>query len=164
MMRLIKSKKGIDFINWIFKVMLLYVVLMAIVLFSMQIRYTILNTGDVAFFPLSQRFLYSSNCFVYEDVELGRAFPGIMDYSKVTQERMDQCFVNQESKMGAKVTVKMGNENISVYHKKELFIEYSQFAPISSSIHMLQRRFPVTVIKEGEKIPGILQIQIGWYK
>ena len=48
-----------------------------------------------------QRFLNAPECFTYQDPSTGRSFPGVIDVTKFTQSRMDNCY-RTESKKGFK--------------------------------------------------------------
>ncbi|MCX8147252.1 MAG: hypothetical protein N3D84_02185 [Candidatus Woesearchaeota archaeon] len=47
---------------------------------------------DVEDIMLESRFVNSPECFVYVDKDTGRAYPGLIDPAKFTQERMDYCY------------------------------------------------------------------------
>jgi len=39
-----------------------------------------------------QRFINSPECFVFVDNEIGRSYPGILDWNKFTQKNLGSCF------------------------------------------------------------------------
>ena len=160
-MKLLKNKKGMNWVPWIFRIILISMVIMGMVLFMDNMKRTILDTDDLTFYSLSQRILFSPDCFVYEDTELGKPIPGIMDFNKFTQENMDRCFVNEKSKLSAKITLDV-DDQLSVYHKKDLFEEYTAFSLISPNVELITRKYPVLVMKDDEEKNGVLSIEIGW--
>jgi len=44
---------------------------------------------------ISLRFVNTPECFTYQDPVTGRIFPGVIDVTKFTQARMDQCYRTQ---------------------------------------------------------------------
>ncbi|MEK6900175.1 MAG: hypothetical protein AABX05_03555 [Nanoarchaeota archaeon] len=44
------------------------------------------------------RFVNNPDCFAYQDANNGRAFPGVIDVSKFTQERLDKCYATEKEK------------------------------------------------------------------
>ncbi len=144
-MRILNNKKGMNWVPWIFRIILISMVIIAMVLFMDNMKRAILDTDDLMFYSLSQRILFSPDCFVYEDVELWKPIPGVIDYEKFTQDNMDICFAK-----------------ISVYHKKDLFEEYQAFSIISPNVDLITRNYPVLVIKDNEEKQGVLSIEIGW--
>ena len=57
---------------------------------------------------LAKRFIYSDNCFLFKDKE-GGIKPDVIDYSKFSQERMNNCFSVQEGKYAYKLKLRIGN-------------------------------------------------------
>jgi len=47
---------------------------------------------------ISLRFLNTPECFTYQDQLTGRIFPGVIDVSKFTQERLDACYYTEDKK------------------------------------------------------------------
>lgn len=43
-------------------------------------------------FVFVQMFLNNPECFAYQDLEIGRIYPGIIDLEKFTSERFDSCY------------------------------------------------------------------------
>lgn len=161
-MKILDNKRGMNWVPWIFRIILISMVIMAMVLFADNMKRAILDTDDLTFYSLSQRILFSPDCFVYEDTELGKPIPGIIDYEKFTQDNINSCFANEKSKLSAKIMLDVDNELISVYHKKDLFEEYQAFSIISPNVDLITRNYPVLVNKENEQKQGVLSIEIGW--
>ena len=50
---------------------------------------------------LSQRFLNSPLCFVYQDVDTNRAYPFIIDIKKFNQENLNKCYNTKDTNVKA---------------------------------------------------------------
>lgn len=48
--------------------------------------------GNVEDTVIQSRFFNSPECFAYQDSATGRAYPGVIDISKFSQERMNSCY------------------------------------------------------------------------
>src|SRR3989344_6128590 len=47
---------------------------------------------------ISLRFVNNPDCFTFQDTNKGRGFPGVIDVSKFTQERLDKCYSTEKEK------------------------------------------------------------------
>ncbi len=56
-------------------------------------------TDDVVDEIMVAKMLYDQDCFVYLDEDIDRAYPGIIDKSKFTQETYESCFLLLDKKI-----------------------------------------------------------------
>jgi len=65
------------------------------------------------------KVIYSPECFVYEDAELGRSYPGTIDLSKFTNATLDQCF----NFITKKISLTIGDKTIGdfIHSQKVVF-------------------------------------------
>lgn len=58
----------------------------------------VITSEDIYIDIYKHRFLDSPDCFAYQDPETGNSYSGIIDKSKFTEERLNNCYMeNQES-------------------------------------------------------------------
>ena len=65
---------------------------------------------------LVNRVIYSSNCFIYYDVDTFRSYPGVIDINKFNQENFDTCL---DTNKIVRLTLKDHEENIIKELRKE---------------------------------------------
>ncbi len=50
---------------------------------------------------ITQRFLNSPSCFIFQDKDTGRAYPGIIDLKKFNQEYLNKCYDTKDTNVKA---------------------------------------------------------------
>ena len=85
--------------------------------------------GELYLIAYTQRFINSPNCFAYQD-ETGRAYPGILDWDKFTNESLRRCFFTRDEwDVGFQLTLqnldeKKVIETENYYQFREKRVEY----------------------------------------
>jgi hypothetical protein len=126
-----------------------------------------LDTKEIEAALLVDRMIYSRNCFSYSDSQLGRPYPGIIDYDKFKSEILDKCIyygVEQKQKIenvytSAKVTLTdlESQEESIIYHNKKW---YEYWTPLlsqkslaggqGSTLSFKEKNF--VLIKKGDRL------------
>ncbi|HLD79703.1 MAG TPA: hypothetical protein VJA18_04025 [Candidatus Nanoarchaeia archaeon] len=80
-------------IYWMIAGVLITITVIALVfLFSGYQRQLVEVPEELRAELISLRFVNTPECFTYQDPITGRAFPGVIDVNKFTQERLDRCY------------------------------------------------------------------------
>src|SRR3989344_4492949 len=88
--------------------------------FCLLLSYIItLEVTDIADIPKDlemdifiQRFLNNPECFAYEDREISRVYPGVIDLEKFKQENLDKCYKIEGMQYVPGFKLKMGDKEI----------------------------------------------------
>ncbi len=128
------NKKGGDYIiSWIPKIIAIAIIFLAVVLYVNRFIYTKLDIQDIEASLLVDRMIYSKNCFSYYDRELGRPYPGIVDYTRFSSDILDSCMyygVDEEgNSMNRYTSAKLiltyyengKEESATIFHNKDWY-------------------------------------------
>src|SRR3990172_13070275 len=101
------NKKGEGWLPWLWRMMMVALIITAFVYVKLNIRNNFIKTDDLVFYVLSQRLLVSPNCFIADEPAFGKGILAVVDSEKFTQERLDPCFSNENAKATAKNSLKV---------------------------------------------------------
>src|SRR3989338_539518 len=150
-------KKGqAEALEWVPR---LVVMSIAVVIVVMLVRYYTsrdIQGTDTATAAYLYRIYYDGNIITYVDPETKRAYPGVIDLQKFTDNRLDTVFSgkrrNGESKIASKIILydKPGNEIKTIYHDKKTYDQYAWTKGVEGGQGAAQReeQFLIT-IKDG---------------
>ena len=143
----------------------IFLVSMFIVGIHTNLDKTLLDPGDLTFYTLSHRFLYSPNCFVYVNKITKVSEPGTFDMERFTQENMNKCANNNNINLGAKLELFSADKKPEpLFFNKDLMLEYEAIGPISKDIEFVKKDFFILVREKNEIKPYNLRISVGWLK
>lgn len=64
---------------------------------------------------ITQRFLSSQHCFVFQDKDTNRVYPRVIDLAKFNEENLNKCYNAKDTKVKAyRLTLTYGNEKITI--------------------------------------------------
>lgn len=112
-----------------------------------------------------QRILYSTQGISYYDLELQRLYPGTVDLNKFTTRYLESIFSlpNEDQHISARIELKTNDLEIApVYINEEWF---NRWLPLTSFLgkggkNLATETLPITIIKDNNKIQGILRIEV----
>ncbi|PIU30363.1 hypothetical protein COT07_01035 [Candidatus Woesearchaeota archaeon CG07_land_8_20_14_0_80_44_23] len=111
----------------------------------------------------AERMVFARECFAYYSLETGRTYPGIIDASNFTTERLEGCmnFSNPE-RAAAAAELAFGTNNREAFYNKEKFEVWKNLAgiPGSGSYEKYQMVVPVSVFDAGKQQGGIINITV----
>ncbi len=71
-----------------------------------------------------ERFFSSAECFAYQDAETGNVYPGIIDKSKFSEERLNECYKpNEESKYEFLLTLVDQGKETTIQTQEFVFLK-----------------------------------------
>ena len=121
-----------------------------IVLFSKFVSRPIITDDQIYVTIYKQRFLDSPECFSYKDLETGNVYPSTIDKSKFTNERLNNCYMeNKDSQFEFHLVLDDGKEKLQA--------ETANFKVFGNQITVISR---VLVFDKNELKPGKLSIRI----
>jgi hypothetical protein len=122
--------------------------ILLILMFSKYISAPVLTHEQVYITIYKQRFLSSPDCFAYENKETGNIYQGMIDVSKFTEERLNNCYKeNKDSKFEFLLVLQEKEKQLSIQTKN--YIQLTKKLPMS-----------VLVYDQGNITKGILTIGI----
>ncbi len=96
-----KAQQEIAVKSLFFPLIIFVIIIVIMAFFWMIANYT----GKLAEIPpelkaelISLRFTNTPECFAYENVEVGRVYPGIIDLDKFNQEQLNNCYLTESER------------------------------------------------------------------
>lgn len=112
---MIKTKKAMGISDTLIFFMLAAIVLAAMfIMFAMVVtkyKAVLVETGSLESDILVERLTYSPYCLAYHDSEIKRTYPNVVDWDKLTQDRLNSCY-NEDND----VKVVINSEDAGVDH------------------------------------------------
>jgi len=111
----------------------------------------------------AERMIFARECLAYYSQETGRAYPGVINSSIFTTERLEGCmnFSNPE-RAAAYAELSFGADKREAFYNKEKFEVWKNLAgiPGSGSYEKYQMAVPVSVLDAGKQESGIINVTI----
>lgn len=120
-----------------------------------------LDLGDLRYYPVAERILYSKNCFI--KVEDNRPMPGVFVLENVNQDNLDECMEPIKDPIGLKLIFYYDGDEEEFYYNKETYDDLSPLT-FSSQFYYVGKRYMVLVEDKGELKPGNIKIEAVWQK
>ena len=158
------SKKGEvmgEVVMWLARIIFAFVVIGIIVFLVNGSIEKNLDLGDLRFYSVAERVLYSGNCFALENS--GRIYPGIIDLKRFTQESLDKCMLPLDRPIGSRVTMQYGDKEIVLFFNKEYYDDLVPLAFSRQYVHAKKRYF-VLADDGTAQIPGNILVEVAWRK
>lgn len=113
------------------------------------------------------RLMYSPGSIAYQDNVTGRAYPGIIDVSRLTNETLDKTMIYSYERQ---ITARLDLLSFEEQHVKTAYynnIWYNRLEPLARSqllglggAKMYYHVFPVVYRENGVSKPGLLKIRV----
>ena len=113
---------------------------LAVVAFLLLVWITSTNRSEISKIPpnlenhlLVQRFLNSPFCFAFQDEEINKIYPGIIDLTKFNEDNLNKCYNAEDTNVKAyRLTLSYNNEKISINTKNwEGFLKKAETKHVS---------------------------------
>ncbi len=156
------NRKGFSFsmLNWMLTRIPFIIGLVIIfnVFYTSQFNFA-LDAHNTANLIFEKRFIYST--LAYKDPETGRAYPGVIDISKFSDEGINESFIFDRNYIAARFTLKDLDTSISqvVYLNRIWFDRWSPYTTFTQYDRFSMNR-PVW-IRDGDVMKkGLLKIEV----
>ncbi len=140
-----ENKNGSVGLVWIINMMVVITVLITVSGVVISTLNKQVETNELGLELLSKRIIYSPLCFAYQDPYSGRAEVGVLDYNKVSEETLKECFSGENNNLGILVYI----DNKNFYYNEKY---YNDTEPITFADEYLKysKTFIVKVIKNNK--------------
>lgn len=105
---------------------------------SQYVSLAVVAPNELYTIAYTQRFMNSPHCFTYQD-ETGRAYPGVLDWDKFTDENLRQCFFTEEDDWKAGFQLTLQNLDTNDPPKIITTTNYYQFRERKSESILIQK-------------------------
>lgn len=108
---------------------------------------------------IQSRFFSSPECFAYQDTATGRVYPGIIDVSKFTKERMYSCYDVPDSFMNGCFRIELDNIDAEAASQKIGVVESKNFGKCLINSGMKKEPYYVLIRKDEGLFAGVMLIE-----
>lgn len=147
--------------DWIPRILM---TLVAVIVIVVLVRYFADRDPDAAELHRASylyRIHYDGNLITH--TENGRTYPGVIDFTKFSRNRLDEVF-GKHGKISSRLILNSSCASEEIYHDRETWEQYvgfARFGTIGPGGATLQEEIlPVTVVADGERCPGMLNVTI----
>ena len=147
--------------EWIYKMAITFVVVIVCIAIVGSTVVNNVNTQPVQKQLMLARILYSPDSVWVTSEEV--VYPGIVDLSKFTQDRMNTQFIYPDRYGGAKLSLTYNNQEQVIYIKQQYFDLYrtSFIQGIKNGGYVERHAYPVSVQDGTNTYNGYLVIEVG---
>jgi hypothetical protein len=165
---MIKGKKGEDvgFDAVIILPIIFFIifVFLSYVFFTNAFFKTNVGSAEAESKIYAERLLYAKECLAYYDGrEIKRVYPGIIDITKFTTERLEGCMnFTKEERAALKAELLYNGDKTEIFYNKDRFEMWDKLAGISGSgsFEKYNITTPVSVIENGEMSGAQISITV----
>ena len=151
-------------LEWFPRLIMLLVAVIVIVMLVRFFAYREVDASELHRASYAYRLYYDNDLLAYRDPVTGRAYPGVVDYARLTERLLDEGY-GITGRISSAVTVTGACvETRTVYHDKatyDQFIGFARFGTLGpGGATMEERLTPITIIDGSERCAGTLNITI----
>lgn len=163
MVNLLKSKKAQEDVDVPLGRKVPYYVFIVVSL-ALMISLTVMLTGRLNYaqtevparledLMIIKRFMNNPDCLAYEDEQISRIYPGIIDLAKAEQENMDGCIIMREQEPCYKIMLYDSKNKIA-----EVTTNNNQKCRIALKTDVFKKQYVLLRGEDGKIRPGYIQV------
>lgn len=156
--KIFNDKRGIseDAGFWIFRIILIMVVVFAAVFFVNSIIKTNLDTEGLELDLILARIINSPDCLAYQDSDTNRIYPGYVNLNFYSQSYLEKNCVKLNSGDLVGIRIELDSKE-PIYLNKDYYDDTEPLT-FSSKYYKVQKSYPVIVINNYERTDSILRV------
>jgi len=171
-----KNKKGtttFEILMWIPRLMFLVVIMFAVMVLIRSYVTTTIDVSELQANVFINRILYSPTSISYFDAEIGRLYPGIIDFGKFQLHINDKFlektiyYGEKNEEIGAKFALMDLNEGIELtaFYNEDFFKEQKKFVDLGwtdgpGGVKGYNKKYDVLILKNNALHRGNLTIEV----
>lgn len=167
----------IDLVEWLPRIILLIVAIIFTIALATYFTERDIPAARAQLASYAFRLHYDSELFTYVDPDIDRAIPGWIDLERFTSQTIERAYAKEGpySQLASRMILRstecgveqlpgqiLASDAMIIYHDEET---YKRFAPFvgqggPGGAEGAEFSYPVTVVNEGTKCPGMLQVNV----
>jgi len=162
-MKIFRSKKAQEGVDvpigrkipyYVFITIMLAIMISLVVFFTGRLNYMQAEAPEaLEDLMIISRFINNPNCLAYEDEEIQRIYPGVIDLKKATQEQMTNCITMADAEPCFKIILSDKKGIV-----KEVTTNNAQKCRIALKVDVFKKRLVLLRSEDGTTRPGYLQV------
>ncbi len=117
-----------------------------------------LDTDDLRYYSIAERFLFSPDCFI--KTENTRAYPGIIETDKFNEDSIGNCMTPSKTPLGARLVLTQKDQETTIYYNQEYYEDILPLA-FSDDYEAIEKRY---LVLTEDLAPANLLIEVAWRK